>query len=321
MPDTDDAIANSIQASALGTDLIELKHIEQVVEICSAGSITDAAHKLKLTQPALSKSLAKLERQLGIKLFKRTAGGLQPTDYGQFVAIRGRALLNSALMLRREIDVQASGGGGLLRIGVAPSARIRPLRAIIPEVSARFPELRLEIVMENEKLLLEGMADNRFDIVLVYHRSARLYGGLMRVKLLDDRIVSVARPQHPIFALETSLTIRELLKFRIASAGLNQKWLSRMTSAERVNATAIRCEDFNIIADCALSADVIAVGPHFAFEHLLERGELVEVPNGFSERYACWLVSTPEHWNLPVVREIIRIGKQVASRRPSEMAP
>lgn len=298
-----------------GADVIELKHIEQVVEIYTAGSITDAARNLNLTQPALSKSIAKLEQQLGVKLFRRGAGGLQPTEYGRLVATRGGPLLNSALKLRQEINIQASGGSGHLRIGAAPSARVLPLRSIIPEICARFPELRLQIQMESGKRLLEGMADNRFDIVLVYHKSARQYGDLMKAKLLDDRIVSVARPTHPIFISGKVPTLGDVLRFPVASSGLNPKWLSRMSPEERRNATAIRCEDFNIIADCAVRADIIAIGPYFAFEHLVASGDLQEIPSAFSERYACWLVSTREHWKLPVVRKIIQIGRAHAARR------
>lgn len=138
-----------------GDELIELKHLCQVVEICDAGSITEAARILGLTQPALSKSVAKLEAQLGVKLFRRSGAGLQPTEHGRLVAARGRPLLNSALALNKEIKSQAAGGSGWLRIGFTTAiGRVQPIEGIVPQIVAAFPDLRLDVRMESSNRLL-----------------------------------------------------------------------------------------------------------------------------------------------------------------------
>jgi MFS family permease len=61
-----------------------------VVAICRAGSFSGAAHALGISQPTLSKSIARLESKLGIKLFERTNANARPTVYGQFVPTRVR---------------------------------------------------------------------------------------------------------------------------------------------------------------------------------------------------------------------------------------
>ena len=65
---------------------MDLRHLEQIVAICRAGSFSGAAKALGIAQPTLSKSIGRLEAKLGIQLFERTNANARPTVYGQFVA-------------------------------------------------------------------------------------------------------------------------------------------------------------------------------------------------------------------------------------------
>lgn len=306
-----------------GDELIELKHLGQVVQICAAGSITEAARILGLTQPALSKSVAKLEAQLGVKLFRRSGAGLQPTKHGRLVAARGRPLLNSASALNQEIKSQAAGGSGRLRIGFATAiGRVQPVEGIVPQIVAAFPDLRLDVRMESSNRLLEGVSDNRFDIVFVYHLVARdlADGDLMKAKVIEDEVVTVVRPGHPILSRVGNPTTGDMLEFPFASPGLNPKWIGRLSRPQQGNATAIHCQDYEVIADCAVTSDIIGVGPRFAYARQLSRGDLVEIPNGFSERFALWVVGNREQWRLPVVREVVRLAKKQAEAASTSSA-
>lgn len=294
-------------------DLIDLRQINQVIQICETGSITDAASLLGMNQPALSKSIAKLEVQLGVKLFKRAGVGIQPTELARLIVDKGKALLNSASLLDAEIKSQAAGESGLLRIGFTPASRVYPLRAIPAEISAKFPNLRLNIQMQSGRRLLDGLMENSLDLAIVYHLSALPYEDLMKVKLIESRVICVVRPGHPILGLERDQISKRLLDFRVASTGLNPKWLNRLSQQHRANATAIHCEDFITVIDCATASEVIGLGPAFAFKSQLDDNKLIEVPNDFTEKFAAWLVGRPEVWQAPVTREIINIAKAAAA--------
>lgn len=300
-------------STAWSDDLIDLRQINQVIHICEKGSITDAAFLLGINQPALSKSIAKLEIQLGVKLFKRAGVGIQPTELARLIVARGKPLLNAASLLDAEIKSQAAGGSGLLRIGFTPSSRVSPLRAIPAGISAKFPNLRLNIQMQSGRRLLDGLMKNSLDLAIVYHLSAAPYEDLMKVKLIESSVICVVRPGHPILRLEPYQISKRLLEFRVASTGLNPKWLNRLSQQQRANATAIHCEDFNTVIDCTTASDVIGLGPAFAFSSQLNDNKLIEIPTGFTEKYAAWLVGRPEVWQAPVTREIINIAKAAAA--------
>jgi len=83
---------------------MELRHLEQILEICRAGGFSGAARRLEISQPTLSKSIARLETQLSVKLFERNGGAARPTAYGAFVAQRAEALLQGVAALSRDLE-------------------------------------------------------------------------------------------------------------------------------------------------------------------------------------------------------------------------
>src|SRR5690349_19090983 len=100
VPSAADVRKRSKRARPRGPVLrMELKHLEQIVAICNAGGLSKAARILRISQPSLSKSIARLESQLGIKLFNRTDGGATPTIYGRYIADRSAGLLSTAAAL------------------------------------------------------------------------------------------------------------------------------------------------------------------------------------------------------------------------------
>lgn len=295
-------------------DLVDLRQVEQVMAVCRAGGITDAARLLGVSQPALSKSISRLEKQLGVKLFERDGRGARPTRYGRLVAARGPGMLGAVAELRQEISLMASGASGRLRIGSGPASRIRPLQALAPLIVETYPLLKLEMRSEGGGELMRAMAEGRYDLVFAYYESAAPFGDLIRVKVLEDRRIAVVRPGHPALASGRPLTPREFLSYPIASAGTTpafRDWTGPLTADESRNATAIVSDDYDILAACAAASDTIAWGPQFVFEAPLRSGALVEAPITWPARYACWMLTTAANWRLPIVKAIADLARSV----------
>src|SRR2546423_13884979 len=104
---------------------IALRQIRAVIAVCEEGSFTRAAARENATQSGISQHVAAAERTLGVKLFERSAAGVQPTPAGVRRALR-RSAPDAALDRRR-----AKGGGGFCRAG-----RGRPRRGLRSPPSA-----------------------------------------------------------------------------------------------------------------------------------------------------------------------------------------
>jgi DNA-binding transcriptional LysR family regulator len=154
---------------------VELRQLRCLVAIVDAGTFTDAALQLGVSQAAVSRTLASLEAALGVRLLRRTAREVTPTAAGQRVIGRARRLLAEA----DDLVAEAAGGTTRLRIGHAWSAMGRHTTAFQRRWAAAHPDAELQLVRTNSATagLGEGVCDlavlriapdaRRFDSALV----------------------------------------------------------------------------------------------------------------------------------------------------------
>ena len=295
-------------------DRIELKQLEHVVEICRAGSFSGAARRLRLSQPALSKSISRLEAQLGVLLFKRAGGAARPTEFGELIADRGRALLDSSTALSRELEQRAGHVTGRLRIGLGPTTRLRPMPQVIRGLAAQYPELKLDVRVEDAPSVMRGVDQGRYDLAFGYSDYAEPYGELIRVKIFEDPIIFVTRPGHPLTQIGAPLTAEEISRYPMASVGLPSSlgdWLGDYANTREANLRALVCNDMELMT-ASLPDNYTLRGPHFLFERAFADGELVETPTEWKATYHCWMLTTPENWRLPVIKAVADIARGLA---------
>ena len=300
--------------SPSGLDRIELKHLEHVLEICRAGSFSAAARRLRLSQPALSKSISRLEAQLGLHLFERTGGAARPTELAELIAERGRALLVSSNALSRELEQRASGVTGRLRIGVGPTTRLKPLPQVVRGVLARFPDIKLEANLDNGLAIMRGVDQGRYDVAFGYSENAEPYGDLIRVKIFDDQPIVVVHPGHPAAGAKRPLSASQLLQYPMASVGITSNfgaWIGELSETEARNVDAYISNDVDMLKSC-FPDNYTLRGARFVFAEDLASGRLVEVPLQWESTYHCWMVTTPENWRLPVVKAVADIAREAA---------
>jgi DNA-binding transcriptional LysR family regulator len=295
-----------------GLERIELKHLEHVLEICRAGSFSAAARRLQISQPALSKSISRLESQLGLHLFERTGGAAKPTELAELIAERGRALLISSNALSRELGQRASGASGRLRIGVGPTTRLKPLPQVVRGVLARFPDIKLEANLDNGLAIMRGVDQGRYDVAFGYSENAEPYGDLIRIKIFDDQAIVVVRPGHPAANANAPLTASELLQYPMASVGITANfgaWIGELSGVEAHNVDAYVSNDVDMLK-AHFPPNYTLRGARFVFADDLASGALVQVPVQWESIYHCWMVTTPENWRLPVVKAVADIARE-----------
>lgn len=301
---------------------MELRHLEQILEICRAGGFSGAARKLQISQPTLSKSIARLEAQLSLKLFERTNGAARPTAYGAFVAQRAETLLQGVAALTRDLEQLARGEEGRIRIAVGPASRLKPLPELLRRIAVRFPKLHVETIQETGPGVMKSLQDGRVDIAFGYSEHAARYGELIRKKMFEDAVIFVARRDHPVLAL-TDVGPRELLRWPVALPnvlpGLAQ-WAGEMDREEAENLKAFISDDYSLIIERALQTDAIAMGASFLFEEQLRDGRLAVVSSTLDMPYACWMLTTAERWRSPLIKAMAELSKAAVTERPASAA-
>jgi DNA-binding transcriptional LysR family regulator len=133
--------------------------METFVTVVNAGSFSAAARRLKLGQPAVSKTVAQLEERLGARLLLRSTRGLAPTDAGQRFYEHALRAIDEAEQAEQAVRESADGLSGRLRIGAAVTfARLHVLPALKSFLD-QHPNLSIDIVLDDRSvdLLEEGV--------------------------------------------------------------------------------------------------------------------------------------------------------------------
>ena len=124
--------------SYLRTDL-KPRHLHLLVALDNIRNLGRAAETMHVTQPAVSKSLAELERGLGLRLFERTSRGVHPTIYGECLIRHARSVLTDLAQARDELRGLASGSSGNISVGVLATAALALLPRALAMLKSRHP--------------------------------------------------------------------------------------------------------------------------------------------------------------------------------------
>src|SRR5512137_2081798 len=98
----------------------DLRQLRAFAAVHDAGSVSSAARKVHLTQPALSRRVSELESALGVRLFDRTGGRLRLTSEGESLLAHSRNVLAEVESLVTRADALRKGRGRKLAVGTAP---------------------------------------------------------------------------------------------------------------------------------------------------------------------------------------------------------
>lgn len=143
--------------------MIELYVLRQFVTFASAGTLSEAAEILHLSQPALSRNMKKLEDDLGITLFIRKKNKLELNENGEYVLGLTQKLLEDADSLTikaREFDRR----NRTIALGVCAPA---PVWRLTPLLSNRYPHMALQTEMDECSRLLAGLESNIYQLIVV----------------------------------------------------------------------------------------------------------------------------------------------------------
>lgn len=175
------------------------RHLQLLVALDEYRSLARVADAVHITQPAVSKSLAEIERMLEVSLFERGPRGLVPTIYGECVVRHARGLLLGFRRAREELQALRSGGAGTLTIAVLPTAVTRLVPRAVLRLKERAPG---SIVILREGTVVDMLAElrgERVDVVIgALPRDIREPGLQSLVVLEGDPVLCVCGPQHPL---------------------------------------------------------------------------------------------------------------------------
>ena len=179
---------------------INLHHLRLFTAVVDHGGFTRAAAKLNLSQPAISKSLAELERQLNVRLIDRSGRSARLTDAGQALHARARELFGVEKLAERELREIRGLKRGRLRIAASTTIATYMLPSVLGRFHRRRPSVRLSATSANTRRVARLLIESRVDVALVEGPVAH-----ERIEVIpwkEDELVVIAPPDHPLLRAE-----------------------------------------------------------------------------------------------------------------------
>ena len=317
---------------------MNINKFKYVTAIAKYQNMTRAAESLYMSQPALTKSLTQLERELGVRLFDRDYTPIRLTYAGELFLDEAEKILNLYEHLMDEMNRIATSQKSRLRLGITSDRGTVWLPYLIPAFSRHFPNIDLQTIEgthpDVENLLLDGKVDLGFTTLPV--SSSQIASDVVA----DDPIVIACSREHPFarnfdlsrntlttpylispkdlegqkfLALNKGTQLRRLSEFMFERNGLYYRFIREFRRHE--TAMRVAAEGVGLIVTPSQTAVRLGISDRFAYfsieRPVLSRKIIFAYPAstgiGIHGRYLTELVKTlgREHGLLPEAVEPI----------------
>lgn len=177
---------------------MKLSQLSYVAAIAEQGSLRAAARHLGVAQPAFSRSIAELERELGAPLFERRAKGMVPTPLGQSFVRRAITIINDVRRAQDEFEQLKGNAAGAVTIGLSIAAHLHFLPGTLQAFRERHANVRLHIIEGFYPTLAPGLQDGSVDFYIGPDPGLRLPSVLKKEVLLPGERAVLCRIRHPL---------------------------------------------------------------------------------------------------------------------------
>ena len=186
---------------------MELRDLRSFVAVAQQHNFSRAAESLRVSQPALSEQIRKLEDELGAALFERTSRGVILTDAGQAFLPEARAVLAQAEVAAEAVRLVAKGVAGTLTLGFIDSAAIGIVPPMIRRFSAAYPSVKLYLRELGTRMQIDALEAGEIDVGIV---RGPVWNPSIAGRRLATEALMVALPAHHRLATATAVQMRDL---------------------------------------------------------------------------------------------------------------
>ena len=173
---------------------MELKQFTYVRQVAESGSFTKAAAELFISQPALSNYVSKVEEDLGVKLFDRSANPLKLTYAGEQYVKRAKAILGQMEEMNRELRDITHHMTGRLRIGFPSERIVYMLPLLLKPLKDRYPGIDVEVSTGPGNQLIADLKAGNVDFVFLPYWTP--LKDIVQVEVSQEELVLVAAKEY-----------------------------------------------------------------------------------------------------------------------------
>jgi DNA-binding transcriptional LysR family regulator len=247
--------------------------LESFVRAADLLNFASAGRALGISASAVGKNVARLEQQLGLRLFHRTTRQVRLTEEGAMFHVRCRHILEELDDARAMMQASIAAPRGRLRISL-PTIGYRFLLPVLPAFQARYPEIALDLDF-NDRLV--DVIEEGFDVVI---RSGDLGDSRLVARRLGPfRFLLAASPaylaRHGTPQTPAELAHHACLRYQFVDSGRLEEWTVPGLPAQLP--TTLACNNMEAMLGATVAGMGVAYMPDFLARDALARGDLLRV--------------------------------------------
>lgn len=295
------------------------RHMQLLIALDELRQVARVAGYLNVSQPAVSKTLAELEKGLGVTLFLRGPKGMLPTAYGQILIKLSRSVMREMDITRDEMRLLASGADGRIRVGVLPAAApVLAPRALI-RLRQTSPLTSVVLHEGTSDHLLPRLRQGELDIVVGNLPSASKALGLEEQILHHGERICVVCGDHHLLAKQQKVSWEDLAPYLVVVPPASTAFrvsVDAAMEALQLDASRALIESGSMTATNTFlrETDAISFYSEHLAKHYSEKGLIhvlpIELPNLTSPVGMAWLALQEISPSLERFKECLMILSQ-----------
>lgn len=268
---------------------IELRLLRCALALAEHCNFARAAKAAHMSQPSLSRNIQELELRLGVALFTRNQGGVEPTAAGVILLEQAAEVLSRSNDLVREMDLLRGLQKGELNIG----AGIYPGPMFVDRAVGRLirdhPAARVSLDYDHAINLFPRLLKREFDLTVIYVAVRGVDAQVHVTRLKPHQIYFVARAGHPIHKLRRTPSLADILHYPLTTTSGTPPTLVRRfraaTAKQPVSGShgltsipSVSCESLAMMKPIVEESDTVALLPLNVVFQEIENGTMVVLP-------------------------------------------
>lgn len=269
------ASANRARDAGDGKNSVGLRALEIFLEVESRRSFSSAARALSLSQPTVTQRIQALESALGVQLFNRGQGPVEPTPAAKILKLHAERLLSMRDDMLSELRGVSSLRTGTLRLAASTTPAGYVLPELLQKFGEQFPGVKIQLQVGASDQVIEQVVDGTTEIGVIGKAPAD--GRVVADPFEVDELVVIARPGHPVLG-SAEVPLEAFSRYRVIArergSATRQTLETAMARARRSLVIAMELGSSEAIKQAVRSGDGIALVSRRAIANELALGLL-----------------------------------------------
>lgn len=265
--------------------MVDPRDLRNLVAVYEHRHFGKAAQEVGLSQPAITKSIQRLERQFGLALFDRSRSHVGPTAVCENVVSRAKSALAGLRGLDQTVRMLSGLEAGSLAVGVGPAMSESYVTQAIASLAQDHPGIQVDVRVDHWKQLSEWINSGEIDVLVADLAEVSNDSSFDVTLLPPQEFTWFCRSSHPL-ARKQQVSRNDLLQYPLATPRMPPwaiEWFHAVLSEEQrssgsVSLPTIRCESYSTLKRIVLESNCVSVALAATIRPEVHSGLLAALP-------------------------------------------